>query len=111
MDGVSLPTECTSEENEQNAMYDGYTCDTTVHNVLAYGPDGKVLLSALNFPGSWNDGKLSTHFIEFFKRKLGGIKFVSTRYFHVRVRHTEFWWVLFQGGLQRGCIGMYAIIC
>ncbi len=22
MDGVSLPTQCTSEENEQNAMYD-----------------------------------------------------------------------------------------
>jgi hypothetical protein len=63
MDGVSLPTQCTSKENEQNAMYDGYTCDTTV-------PDGKVFLSALNFPGSWTDGKLSAHFIEFIKRKI-----------------------------------------
>lgn len=74
MDGVSIPTECTAEENEQNAMYDGYTCDTTVNNVLAYGPDGKVFLSALNFPGSWTDGKLSAHFIEFIKRKIGRYK-------------------------------------
>ncbi len=74
MDGVSLPTECTSEENEHNAMYDGYTCNTTVNNVLAYGHDGKVFLSALNFPGSWNDGRLSTHFIEFIKQKIGRYK-------------------------------------
>ena len=44
-------------------------------------------------------------------KKLGGIKFVSTRDFHIRVRHMEFWWVPFQGGLQGGCIGMCAIIC
>ena len=74
MDGVSLPTQCTSEENEQNAMYDGYTCDMTVNNVLAYGPDGKVFLSALNFPGSWTDGKLTAHFIEFIKQKIGRYK-------------------------------------
>jgi len=74
MDGVSLPTECTSEELEQNAMYDGYTCDTAVNNVLAYGPDGKVFLCALNFPGSWTDGKLSAHFIEFIKGKIGRYK-------------------------------------
>jgi hypothetical protein len=67
MDGVSLPTKYTSEELEQNAMYDRYTCDTTVNNVLAYGPDGKVFLCALNFPGSWTNGKLSAHFIEFIK--------------------------------------------
>ena len=29
MDGISLSTECTSEELEQNSMYDGYTCNTT----------------------------------------------------------------------------------
>jgi hypothetical protein len=74
MDGISLPTECTSEVLEQNAMYDGYTCDTAVNNVLAYGPDGKVFQCALNFPGSWTDGKLSAHFIEFIKRKIGRYK-------------------------------------
>ena len=71
MDGVSLSTQCTSEENKQNAMYDGYTCDMTVNNVLAYGLDGKMFLSALNFPGSWTDGKLSAHFIDLIKRKIG----------------------------------------
>ena len=58
MDGVSIPTECTSEEYEQNAMYVGYTCDTT---------GSKVFPSALNFPSSWTDGKLSAHLIEFIK--------------------------------------------
>ncbi len=28
-----------------------------------------MFLSALNFPGSWTDGKLSAHFIEFIKQK------------------------------------------
>jgi hypothetical protein len=35
MVGFSLPTECTSEKSEQNAMYCGYTCDKTVNNVFA----------------------------------------------------------------------------
>jgi hypothetical protein len=74
MDGVSLPTECTSEELEQNAMYCSYTCNTTVNNVFAYSPDGKVFLCTLNFPGSWTDGKLPSHFIEFIERKIGRYK-------------------------------------
>ncbi len=44
MDGVSFPTECTSERVQQNAFYCGYNCDTMVNNVFAYGPDGKVIL-------------------------------------------------------------------
>ena len=44
IDGISLPTECTPEELEQNTMDDGCTCDTVVNYVLAYGPDGKVFL-------------------------------------------------------------------
>ena len=58
MDGVSLKTECTSEKVVQNAFYSGYECDTVVNNVFAYGPDGKVFIAAINFPGSWADGLL-----------------------------------------------------
>jgi hypothetical protein len=52
MDGVSFPTKCTDDRIEQNAMYCGYDCDTTVNNLFAYGPDGKVFFVAINFPGS-----------------------------------------------------------
>ncbi len=58
MDGVSLKTECTSERVSQSAFYSGYECDTTVNNVSVYGPDGKVFIAAINFPGSWADGSL-----------------------------------------------------
>ncbi len=59
MDGVALQSECTSEQIEQNAMYSGYHSDTMVNNIFAYGPDGKVFLCAINFPGRWiNYGKI-----------------------------------------------------
>ena len=48
MDGVSLATECTSEATMQNAFYSGYECDTVINNVFAYGPDGKVSITAIN---------------------------------------------------------------
>jgi len=49
MDGVSFSSECTDERIEQNAFYCGYDCDTTVNNVFAFGPDGKVFFAAINF--------------------------------------------------------------
>ena len=62
MDGVLLATECTSEKVSQNAFYSGYQCDTMINNVFGYGPDGKVFIAAINFPGSWVDGSLSVQF-------------------------------------------------
>ena len=62
MDGLGLATEMTSKRLEQNAYYCGYDCDTMVKNVLVFGPDGKVFLCAINFPGSWSDASLTAHF-------------------------------------------------
>jgi hypothetical protein len=56
MDGMPLPVECTDKQMGQNTMYCGYSCDTMVNNVLAFGPDGKVFLCALNLLGSWTAG-------------------------------------------------------
>jgi hypothetical protein len=61
MDGLALTSECTSEAIEQNAMYNGYHSDTMVNNIFAYGPDGKVFLCAINFPGSWHDGSITSN--------------------------------------------------
>jgi hypothetical protein len=71
MDGVSLTSECTSEVIEQNAMYSGYHSDTMVNNVFAYGPDGKVFLCAINFPGSWHDGSITANILPFIANNIG----------------------------------------
>jgi len=52
VDGVTIPVQCSSEILEQNKFYNGYKHDTTVNNVLAFAPDGKVIHAAINFPGS-----------------------------------------------------------
>jgi len=74
MDVVSLATECTSERTTQNAFYSGYTCDTVINNVFAYGPDGKVSIAAINCPGSWADGSLSAIFFYSIRRRIGPYK-------------------------------------
>ena len=74
MDGVSLPTECTSEKITQNAFYSGYECDTVTNNVFAYGPDGKVFVAAINCPGSWADGSVSALFFDSIRRRIGAYK-------------------------------------
>lgn len=74
MDGLSLHTECTSEAEVQNAFYNGYHSDTMVNNVLAFGPDGKVFVACLNFPGSWHDSAVVMEMIAKLKHKLRGRK-------------------------------------
>jgi hypothetical protein len=56
IDSVLFLVECADKCIEQNAFHYGYDCDTTIINVFAYGPDGKVFFCAINFPGSWGDG-------------------------------------------------------
>ena len=74
MDGVSLKTECTSEHVTQNAFYSGYECDTTVNSVFTYGPDGKVFITAINFPSGWADGSLCEGFLDLIRRRIGHYK-------------------------------------
>jgi len=40
-------------------MYTGYLSDTMVNNIFAYGPNGKVFLCAINFPGNILIGPIS----------------------------------------------------
>ena len=56
------------------AFYCGYDCDTTVNNVFAYGPDGKVFFCALNYPGSWADRSLTAHFFPHITKRIGNFK-------------------------------------
>lgn len=74
MDGLALTSECTSEDIEQNAMYNGYHSDTMVNNIFAYGPDGKVFLCAVNFPGSWHDGSITANILPYIRNNIGNYK-------------------------------------
>jgi hypothetical protein len=74
MDGLGLATEMTDERIEQNAYYCGYDCDTMVNNVLVFGPNGKVFFCAINYPGSWSDGTLTTCFFSHIKERIGDYK-------------------------------------
>ena len=74
MDGTELKTECIPERVTQNGFYSGYKCDTVVNNVFTYGPDGKVFLAAINFPGSWADGSLCARFLDSICRRIGHYK-------------------------------------
>jgi hypothetical protein len=74
MDGLGLATEMTDERIQQNAYYCGYDCDTMVNNVLVFGPDGKVFFCAINYPGSWLDGTLTTYLFLHIKERIGDYK-------------------------------------
>jgi hypothetical protein len=74
MDGLALTSECTSEVIEQNAMYNGYHSDTMVNNIIAYGPDGKVFLCAINFPGSWHDGSITANILPYIRNNIRNYK-------------------------------------
>jgi hypothetical protein len=74
MDGLALTSECTSELIEQNTMYNGYHSDTMVNNIIACGPDGKVFLCAINFPGSWHDGSITANILPYIWNNIGNYK-------------------------------------
>ena len=71
---IGLRTECTDKRLTQNAYYCGYDCDTMVNNVLVFGPDGKVFFCAINYPGSWADGTLTSRFFNHIQKRIGDFK-------------------------------------
>ena len=55
-------------------MYSGYHSDTMINNVFAYGPDGKVFLFAINFPGSWHVGSICARILPHINATIGTYK-------------------------------------
>jgi hypothetical protein len=74
MDGLGLAIEMTDKRIQQNAYYCGYNCDTMINNVLVFSPDGKVFFCAINYPGSWLDGTLTTCFFLHLKGRIDDYK-------------------------------------
>ena len=42
--------------------------------VLVFGPDGKVFFCAINYPGSWADGTLTSRFFNHIQKSIGDFK-------------------------------------
>ena len=59
LDGLALPVQCSPEEDEQNAFYNGYYCDTMVNNIFLFAPTGKIIYAVFNCPGSWHDSSVA----------------------------------------------------
>ena len=71
MDSVSFTCKCTDERFDQNAFFWDLDWDTMVDNIFAYWPDGNTFFCAINFPGSWEDGLLTTRFLHHIKSQIG----------------------------------------
>jgi hypothetical protein len=74
VDGLSLPVECSHDERIQSTYYNGYKGDTVVNNVFAFGPDGKIFLAAINYPGAWHDSAVASELLVYLKSNLRGRK-------------------------------------
>jgi hypothetical protein len=67
LDRLSLASECSSEVIKQNTMYNGNHSDTMVNNIFAYG-------GAINFPGCWHDGSLTSNVFPYIRDNIGCYK-------------------------------------
>jgi len=62
MDGLKLLLECSSDNNEQNAFYNGWMCDHYVSAVFIFAPDGTIPICCYNYnvPGSVHGSTIAT---------------------------------------------------
>ena len=59
MDGLKLDLSTTYEDRlEDNNYYNGWLKKHCIGNMFVWGPDGKIWLGAVNFPGSFHDSQI-----------------------------------------------------
>jgi hypothetical protein len=73
-DGVSIPVQCASDMNRQAMDYNGYHHDTMCNNVFCFAPTGKIIYSAINYPGSFHDSQVSVGLVNMVLEHLGPYK-------------------------------------
>ena len=64
VDGKNYRVQSPTDEEKQNAYYNGWLHCVFVTGVLCFGVDGCIVWFRHNCPGSWNDGETSRHFQE-----------------------------------------------
>ena len=55
LDGMKIRVEQSSDDDIQNAYYNGWTCSHYISNIFMFSPDGCIIYSIVNCPGSWHD--------------------------------------------------------
>lgn len=58
-DGLKLHIECAGKEDIQNRFYNGWQHSHYVTNLFVFGPDGKIIYTIFNAPGSIHDSALA----------------------------------------------------
>ncbi|PPQ64806.1 hypothetical protein CVT26_002638 [Gymnopilus dilepis] len=59
MDGLNLPVQESSNEEIENATYNGWLHAHMVSSVIAFGSTGEIIACHLNAPGSWHDARIA----------------------------------------------------
>ncbi|KAK7459484.1 hypothetical protein VKT23_009467 [Stygiomarasmius scandens] len=60
VDGLKLPVQVSYTDDEvENATYNGWLHDHFISNVLAFAPTGVIIACRLNAPGSWHDSRVA----------------------------------------------------
>jgi hypothetical protein len=59
LDGCRWEIQSCRDPQIQNAYYNGWTSSHNIANLFAFAPDGCIIYSVLNCPGSWNDARLA----------------------------------------------------
>ncbi len=74
------------EERTDCSLYCTIHSDTMVNNIFAFGPDGKVFLCAINFPGSWHDGSIMANILPYIHNNIGMYKICINQGFLLSVQ-------------------------
>ncbi|KXN89021.1 hypothetical protein AN958_06372 [Leucoagaricus sp. SymC.cos] len=59
MDGLNLPVQTSSDENIENATYNGWLHSHCVSSIFVFAADGAIIACNLNVPGSWHDSRVA----------------------------------------------------
>ncbi|KDN33518.1 hypothetical protein RSAG8_13388, partial [Rhizoctonia solani AG-8 WAC10335] len=59
MDGLNLPVTTSSDDDEQNANFNGWLHSHVVSNVIVFSPNGTIMTAVINAPGSWHDSNVA----------------------------------------------------
>ncbi|KAH9464097.1 hypothetical protein Pst134EB_003634 [Puccinia striiformis f. sp. tritici] len=59
LDGLNLPVLVSEDDDIQNVYYNGWTCSHYCICILTFAPDGSLIHSVLNAPGSWHDSAIA----------------------------------------------------
>ncbi|EDQ98024.1 uncharacterized protein LACBIDRAFT_316314 [Laccaria bicolor S238N-H82] len=59
MDGLNLAVQTSTNQEIENATFNGWLHDHFVSSVLAFGASGVIIACKLNAPGSWHDSRVA----------------------------------------------------